>query len=76
MSFVGLIVPHMTRLFIKAHYKYQIIANMLLGGLILLVGDTLGRVLLSPYEISASVMMAIIGGPVFIILLKRGICYD
>lgn len=76
MSFVGLIVPHMTRLFIKADYKYQIITNILLGGLVLLVGDTLGRIILSPYEISASVMMSLIGGPIFIILLKKGIKHD
>ncbi|MEJ8736997.1 iron ABC transporter permease [Erysipelotrichaceae bacterium HCN-30851] len=76
MSFVGLIVPHITRLFIKGNYRYQLLSNMLLGGLVLLIGDTLGRVLLAPYEISASVMMALIGGPLFILLLKRGMCHD
>lgn len=76
ISFVGLLVPHITRLCIGYRHKYLLAVTMLLGGTFLLIADTLGRVLIAPYEISSAVMMAIIGGPVFILLLKRGIQHD
>jgi iron complex transport system permease protein len=43
----------------------------LLGSFVFLLADTIGRSVAYPYEISSSIIMAIIGGPMFIILLKR-----
>jgi len=43
----------------------------LLGAFVFLLADTVGRVIAYPYEISASILMAVVGGPVLIILLKR-----
>lgn len=43
----------------------------LFKGLLLLLADTIGRVVFSPYEIPASIIMAVIGGPSLIILLRR-----
>jgi iron complex transport system permease protein len=45
---------------------------VLLGGFILLLADTAGRLIAAPYEISAAVVMSVLGGPFFIILLRRG----
>lgn len=45
--------------------------TIMLGALILLLADTLGRTLFAPSEISANVLMNIIGGPFFILLLRK-----
>ncbi len=71
ISFVGLIVPHMGRLIVGSEHKFLIPFSALLGAFIMLLADTAGRVIAYPYEISPAVIMSVIGGPVFIILLKR-----
>ncbi|MFV0394125.1 MAG: FecCD family ABC transporter permease [Coprobacillaceae bacterium] len=71
ISFLGLIAPHIGRIIIGSDHKYLIPFTMLLGAFILLLADTIGRIIATPYEISASIIMAIIGGPFFILLLKR-----
>lgn len=72
VSFLGLIVPHMSRLLVGSDHHVLIPYNALLGAFIFLLADTLGRGIAYPYEISASIVMSVIGGPVFIILLKKG----
>lgn len=72
ISFLALIVPHIARLIIGSDYKVLIPFSMLLGSFILLLADTLGRVIASPYEIPAGMIMAIIGGPFLVFLLRRG----
>lgn len=71
ISFLGLIVPHISRILVGSNHKVLLPYTMLLGAVVFLVADTIGRVIAQPYEISASVIMAAIGGPFFIILLKR-----
>lgn len=71
VSFLGLIVPHIARLLVGSNHKVLIPYSALLGSFIFLFADTIGRVIAYPYEISASIIMAVIGGPMFIILLKR-----
>lgn len=71
ISFLGLIVPHIARLLVGSNYKVLIPYTVLLGAFTLLFADTLGRTIAAPYEISASVIMSVIGGPFFIILLRR-----
>ncbi|MDR1914569.1 MAG: iron ABC transporter permease [Clostridiales bacterium] len=71
VSFLGLIVPHIARLLVGSDHKVLIPYSALLGGFIFLLADTLGRSVAYPYEISSSIVMALIGGPVFICLLKR-----
>ncbi len=71
ISFLGLIVPHIARLLVGSNHKLLIPYSILLGAFTLLLADTLGRTIASPYEISASIIMAIVGGPFFIILLRR-----
>jgi iron complex transport system permease protein len=71
ISFLGLIVPHIARLLVGSSHRVLVPYTMLLGAFTLLLADTVGRTIASPYEISASVIMSVIGGPFFIILLRR-----
>lgn len=71
ISFLGLIVPHIARLLVGSNHKVLIPYTVLLGAFTLLLADTLGRTIVAPYEISASIIMSVIGGPFFIILLRR-----
>lgn len=71
IGFIGLIVPHLSRLLVGNDHKYLLPVSLLMGSIVLLVADTVGRMILAPYEISAALIMAMIGGPLFVILLKR-----
>lgn len=71
VSFLGLIAPHIARLLVGSDHKMLIPYSALMGSLIFLFADTLGRVIAYPYEIGAAIIMSVIGGPAFIILLKR-----
>ena len=71
VSFLGLIAPHIGRILVGSDHKKLIPFSMLLGAFILLLADTLGRTIAAPYEISAGIIMAVVGGPFFVFLLKR-----
>ncbi len=72
IGFVGLVVPHMARLLVGSNYKYLLPMSMALGALVLLLADTGGRTLFSPLEIPAGILMAVVGGPYFLYLMRRG----
>ena len=71
ITFVGLIVPHIARFIIGSDHKYLIPFSGLLGSLLLLIADTIGRMAVRPYEIPVGLVMSVIGAPFFIYLLKR-----
>lgn len=71
ISFVGILVPHIARRLVGYDHKALIPFTALLGALIILVADTVGRTLFAPMEIPASTIMAIIGGPFLIFLLRK-----
>lgn len=71
ISFLGLIVPHIARLLVGSNHKILIPYSVILGAFTFLLADTVGRTIASPYEISASIIMSVIGGPFFILLLRR-----
>ena len=71
LGFVGLIVPHSIRLLIGNDYKYLFPASALLGGVLLTFSDTFARTVLSPTEIPVGIVMAILGVPFFLFLLRR-----
>lgn len=71
IGFVGLIVPHIMRLVVGPNHKALIPATCLAASVFMIACDTLARTLFSPLEIPIGVITAIIGAPVFIILLKR-----
>ena len=71
ISFLGLIVPHIARLLVGTSHKWLVPYTMLLGAFCLLLADTIGRTIAAPYEISAAVIMSVVGGPAFILLLRK-----
>ena len=71
VSFLGLIVPHIGRLLVGSGHKTLIPFSMLLGAFTYLLADTIGRTIAAPYEVSASIIMSVVGGPFFILLLRR-----
>lgn len=71
-TFVGLLIPHIGRALVGTDHKYLIPFSVLLGALLILFADTIGRTILAPIEIPASIIMVIIGGPFLILVLRRG----
>ena len=71
IGFVGLVVPHIVRLLIGNDYAYLLPSSALLGAIVLVVSDTVGRVMLSPIEIPVGIIMAFFGAPFFLYLLRR-----
>ncbi|MFJ2619416.1 FecCD family ABC transporter permease [Glutamicibacter sp. NPDC087344] len=72
IAFVGLMIPHAVRLLIGSDYRWIMPASMVAGPILLLLADTLGRLILPPSEIQVGVMCAMLGGPIFIIMMRSG----
>ena len=71
IAFVGLVVPHVARFFGGVDYRWVIPYSGLIGGLLLLLADVIGRVIVRPGELQVGIVMAIVGGPLFIALVRR-----
>ncbi len=71
ISFVGLIVPHLTRMIAGPDHSRLLPIVAVAGAVFLIVTDTLARTLLTPSEIPVGVLMAFIGGPFFLFVLRR-----
>lgn len=71
VSFLGLLAPYIGRMLVGSGHKTLIPYSMIAGALLMLLADTTGRIIAAPNEISAAVIMAVIGGPCFIVLLRR-----
>lgn len=73
VGFVGLMAPHIARLSVGGQHKVLLPIAMLIGAILVLGADTLGRALLPPIEVSAGILTALLGAPFFIwILLTNG----
>lgn len=70
IGFVGLLVPHLVRSFIKVDYRWILPYAAILGAIFLLLADLLARNLIAPLELPVGVVTAIIGSPFFIYLAK------
>lgn len=71
IGFVGLIVPHITRLIVGPNHKSLIPCSALLGGILLVCADDAARTIAQPVEIPVGVIMSLVGAPFFLWLLKR-----
>jgi iron complex transport system permease protein len=71
IGFVGLMVPHFTRLLVGADHRKVLPIAALLGGILVVWVDVAARMVLAPEELPVGILTAIIGGPLFIFLLKR-----
>ena len=70
-TFVGLLIPHIGRTLVGTDHKWLIPFSAFAGALLILTADTVGRTIMAPIEIPASIIMAIIGGPFLIFLLRK-----
>ena len=73
LGFVGLIVPHAARLLIGSDYRFLLPASALLGIGVVTHSDTLARTMFSPVELPVGIIMAALGAPFFLFLLRREI---
>ncbi len=71
IGFVGLIVPHISRLLVGSNHKFLIPMSGLTGALLLLLADTLARTVVKPLELPVGIVMATVGGPFFLFLLRK-----
>ena len=69
IGFVGLIVPHISRLIFKDDFKAVIYFTVFIGGLLLVVTDFLARVLIPPVEIPVGIITSFMGAPFFLFVL-------
>ena len=69
IGFVGMVVPHTVRMIIGADHRLLVPASALVGGMFLMVADTVARTVLSPTELPVGVVTALIGGPIFMYVL-------
>jgi iron complex transport system permease protein len=70
IGFIGLIVPHIVKFYIKADYRWILPYSAVLGAILLLLADIAARLLLKPQELPVGVMTALIGAPFFVYLAK------
>lgn len=71
IGFVGLIIPHWIRLLIGPNHRLLIPVSALSGMLLMVVADALARTIMAPVEIPIGVIMALVGAPFFLYLLRR-----
>lgn len=71
IGFVGLMVPHMTRLLVGSDHKRVLIVSALLGGILVVWTDVAARMVIAPQELPIGLLTSLIGGPFFIWLLKK-----
>lgn len=70
IGFVGLIAPHMVRFAVGQDYRWILPYCVIVGAVVVLVGDTAARIVIRPQELPVGVMMALIGAPFFIYLAR------
>lgn len=71
IGFVGLVIPHFIRLLIGPNHRHLLPASILVGASFLIIADLFARTVISPAELPIGVITALIGAPVFAIILMR-----
>ncbi|NCD20004.1 MAG: iron ABC transporter permease [Actinobacteria bacterium] len=71
IAFVGLVVPHLVRPFTGPNHRWILVHAVLLGPALLLVADVVGRLVARPGEVEAGLVVAVVGAPVLIALVRR-----
>jgi iron complex transport system permease protein len=71
IGFVGLIVPHLTRLMLGSDHRLLLPAATLFGGIFLVISDTLARTVIAPQQLPVGVITSLLGVPLFLLLLNR-----
>ncbi|GAA4545592.1 FecCD family ABC transporter permease [Pseudonocardia xishanensis] len=71
IGFVGLVVPHVARTFTGPDHRWLLPASGLLGAVLLLAADVVGRLVARPGELQVGIVLAFVGAPFFIALVRR-----
>ena len=71
IAFVGLAVPHIVRALVGLDMRRQLIGCLLIGPIVLLGADVIGRVVLRPQELMVGVVTAFVGAPVLLVAVRR-----
>lgn len=71
IGFVGLVVPHLVRMWLGSDHRWLVPGSMLAGALLLLIADTLARTLVVPAEMPVGLITSLIGGPWFLAMIFR-----
>jgi len=71
IGFIGLVVPHLLRLILGPDHRLLLPAGALGGASFLVLADLVSRVVVAPNEIPVGVVTALVGGPFFLVLMKR-----
>ncbi|MFK5672804.1 iron ABC transporter permease [Mammaliicoccus sciuri] len=69
IGFIGMIVPQVVRRVYKVPINVQMILNLLIGGALLLIADTVGRIIISPIQIPVGIILSIIAIPIMMYLM-------
>lgn len=70
VGFVGLVIPHVVRFFVGQDYRWILPYAMIVGAIFLVTADLAGRLIARPGELAVGIMTAMIGGPVFVMLVR------
>ena len=77
IGFVGLVIPHLSRMIMGGDHRMMLPVSMAMGGSLMVLSDLLARILLTGYELPVGAVTTVIGVPVFAyLLIKRGRSYD
>ena len=69
IGFVGLVVPHAIRLLIGPDHRWLLPGSALAGAILLILADSLARVVVTPTELPTGILTALLGAPFFVVLL-------
>ncbi|WP_342431604.1 iron ABC transporter permease [Neobacillus sp. FSL H8-0543] len=72
MAFIGLMVPHVVRAMVGTDYRYILPMSAISGATFMLFADTLGRTINSPFETPVAALLATIGLPFFLVIVRKG----
>ncbi|NCL75037.1 Ferric enterobactin transport system permease protein FepD [Rhodococcus sp. YH1] len=71
IAFIGLVVPHVARAVTGPDYRWLVPYSGLLGGALLVLADVIGRIVVRPGELQVGIVLALMGAPFFIALVRR-----
>lgn len=72
MAFIGLMIPHIVRVFVGTDYRFILPMSAIIGAAFMLFADTLGRTINAPFETPVIAIVAILGLPFFLIIVRKG----
>ncbi|GAE36476.1 ABC-type Fe3+-siderophore transport system [Halalkalibacter akibai JCM 9157] len=72
MAFIGLMIPHIVRAIVGTDYRFIIPMSAVIGATFMLLADTLGRTINAPFETPVVAIVAIMGLPFFLVIVRKG----